>query len=377
MKIAQLTGRSINAGDCLIEERSTALLKHCFPHAQIDMYLRKDVPNCLSTINDADAVVFTGGPLIQELAYSYPLDSYMQISKPIMLLGVGSKTSNGSVEMTYSNYSLSPQTIAFFKKVNDEGLGFGCRDIYTLRVLKRYGLQNILLTGCPAWYDLSNINNLRLSSKGIKHICVSDPWQSCYYEQAISILSFLEKKYTDAKITFVFHEQLNNDLQNKIRVKFPKINIQYIGGDGHGMHIYDSCDLHVGYRVHAHIYNLSIRNRTILIEEDGRGAGVNEILGQINLTAYKDNIKRRLRDYMPIYKKQHPIDIENHHLLEELSLCLDAYEDTDYLYLENAFKLQKRYFDNMMSFISRIRAHQERSQSSENQKYENLWGGGK
>lgn len=52
-----------------------------------------------------------------------------------------------------------------------------------------------------------------------------------------------------------------------------------ISGSADGFLIYDNCDLHVGFRVHAHIYNLSKRNKTLLLNEDFRGFAVNETLG--------------------------------------------------------------------------------------------------
>jgi len=43
--------------------------------------------------------------------------------------------------------------------------------------------------------------------------------------------------------------------------------------------LYDLTDLHVGYRVHAHIYSLSQQSASILINEDTRGVGQVTALG--------------------------------------------------------------------------------------------------
>jgi hypothetical protein len=42
---------------------------------------------------------------------------------------------------------------------------------------------------------------------------------------------------------------------------------------------YDQMDLHVGYRVHAHIYMTSQLRPSVLIAEDGRGAALRGVLG--------------------------------------------------------------------------------------------------
>lgn len=82
-----------------------------------------------------------------------------------------------------------------------------------------------------------------------------------------------------------------------------RIEIHNIAYGCEGFRNYDECDLHIGYRVHAHIYNLSRRKRSILIEEDVRGAGVNHALGLWHLRAYEN--KRRLAHttYEKIYNK--------------------------------------------------------------------------
>jgi hypothetical protein len=49
------------------------------------------------------------------------------------------------------------------------------------------------------------------------------------------------------------------------------------------MTYYENVDLHVGYRVHAHIYMNSISKPSILIAEDGRGAALRRVIGDVIL----------------------------------------------------------------------------------------------
>ena len=42
--------------------------------------------------------------------------------------------------------------------------------------------------------------------------------------------------------------------------------------------LYSNCDLHIGYRVHAHVFMTSIKKPSILIKEDGRGEGMSEVI---------------------------------------------------------------------------------------------------
>jgi predicted regulator of Ras-like GTPase activity (Roadblock/LC7/MglB family) len=43
--------------------------------------------------------------------------------------------------------------------------------------------------------------------------------------------------------------------------------------------VYSEADLHLGYRVHSHIFSLSNRSASILVNEDTRGVGQVQTLG--------------------------------------------------------------------------------------------------
>ena len=50
--------------------------------------------------------------------------------------------------------------------------------------------------------------------------------------------------------------------------------------------VYDEAEIHVGYRLHAHLYFLSHRKPSFLLEEDGRGRGASEALGLRGVPAW-------------------------------------------------------------------------------------------
>lgn len=52
------------------------------------------------------------------------------------------------------------------------------------------------------------------------------------------------------------------------------------------MNCYKDCDLHVGYRVHAHIFMSSISKPSILLAEDGRGRALKYVIGGVILDGY-------------------------------------------------------------------------------------------
>ena len=131
------------------------------------------------------------------------------------------------------------------------------------------------------------------------------------------------------------------------------INVVDITNSCKGFEVYDNSDLHIGFRVHAHIYNLSMRKRSILIEEDGRGAGVNEALGLIGIKAYDD---RFVDDNIYINKIRKAIPCAlNANLISEVDSYLEVLSDTDDRYINNAFLLMQKYYQNMERHILKLK----------------------
>jgi polysaccharide pyruvyl transferase WcaK-like protein len=71
-------------------------------------------------------------------------------------------------------------------------------------------------------------------------------------------------------------------------------DVRDVSGDLAKIGFYERCDLHVGYRVHAHIHFLSRRNPSILLHEDGRGRGVDEALGLPGIPAWSRTLRGRV-----------------------------------------------------------------------------------
>lgn len=367
MEIAFLSGAYKNAGDFLIEQRSIDLLRYVLHNAEIYIYKRNQIIENIDNINLCDSVVIGGGPLYQpELNGYMPLEFIMkEVKSPIMIMGAGWKGIGTGYNFIYK-YKFSDITMKFLQHIDKYGYGLGCRDIYTMRTLLKDNLKNVYMTGCPAWYNLKKINQFDLNNNSwnIKKIVVSDPANLDNLGELIILLKYLKDKFSKAKITCLFHRGINSDkytpdnmskdlqgISEKIRLM--KVDVKDISYGVDGFNIYNDCDLHIGFRVHVHIYNLSIRNRSILIEEDGRGAGVNEALGLVPIRAYDDTFQiasgklRRLRDRLGY--------TTNKHFIDEVDSYIRVLQETDDQYILNAFKLQQKYFKMMVNHISLLR----------------------
>ena len=366
MKIAYLSGAYKNSGDFLIEKRAVELLMHEYPACEFIRIMRNEVEKHIAEVNACDLAVIGGGPIYQTSLVNYmPLETYRnEVEVPTMILGGGWYGKSGSsYEML--RYRFDQQTKRFLEKVYESGFGFSCRDIHTANVLKANGFPKVVLTGCPAWYDLRYVGKteFRRNIDSIRTIAVSDPARVYNLDASLEVVKYLKKRFKDAEIRFLFHRGINLDQHtsgksaaklNEVARSLRDMGVDYrdisYGVDGFSQ--YDQCDLHVGFRVHAHIYNMGIRNRSILIEEDDRGAGVNETLGLPSIRAYDDGLV--LSNRLANKALRSVSNRSNRNLINELDTYLNILLSNDFCYLKNAFAIQENLYRGMKEYMGQI-----------------------
>lgn len=359
MKISLLSGAVKNAGDYLIGERCKALMEFVYPNVMHHTYIR-NFPLKQSEINEinrSDIVIVAGGPCyIKDL---YPghmplVDDLAEIKVPIAAVGCGW---NGRLTQDRDiwGYQFEKESVRLLDRISEDTEYLGCRDFYSLKILKTLGICGVM-TGCPAWYNIKKVSD-RLSLKEIKKIMISDPARNILFgNQSIAIVKYLCNRFPEATIEYVFHRGIAADkytdedsgtaLQN-IRNQLDELGIQWhdISYGSEGFLLYRDCDLHIGHRVHAHIYNLSERHCSILMEEDARGAGVNETLGLWGIKAYSEEMRCNQGKH-EIYKAP------NKYVLQNLDSYLDFIFDDKGVIFNAAFSKMEHYFEKMLNHLS-------------------------
>lgn len=294
MRIALLSGADKNAGDFLIVNRSKQLLEHFIDGCEIVEFPRnRSLDDKLGEINSCDAIVFAGGPGYVPDMYPgrFPLvDDIARITPPFFALGMGGYTPTSNIE----GIRFKPSSRILLDKIEGDGFKLGCRDNLTKRLLNSNGYNSALTTGCPAWYDLNNseVDHLIVapSRSAIRSIAISDPAALSNINAPKYLVKQLREVFPNAEIKLVFHRGWSDDRFTSVEMaevqsrlvkwalenNVEPVDISY---SCEGFAVYNACDLHVGYRVHAHLYNISQRKPSYLIEEDGRGYGANDALG--------------------------------------------------------------------------------------------------
>lgn len=365
-----MSGAYKNAGDFLINHRCRQLIHSVIPDAEICEFKNNQLlDDSIHEINRNDIIILGGGPGYVRNLYPNILSLTTRLSDikiPIFPMALGWIGSDVNSDTLYQ-FKFGEGTRNLFSKISwGERLSFGCRDIYSEKILRINGIRNTIMTGCAAWYDSDYIDSLKIHNDGeIKRICISDPADPFLHDMLFELCVFLKEYIPDVSIRVVFHRGITPDQYTsdetgsklqKICNKLDQIGVVYsdISYSWNGFELYDKCDIHIGFRVHAHIYNLSHRNRTILIEEDSRGAGVNDTLGLQGIKAhdikknFNNSIIRKVNNHM------HFRSDKSQYICCEVMRQLESILSDKGIQYTWAFDRMRYYYEKMIKHISQI-----------------------
>lgn len=301
-----LTGAKNNAGDYLIGHRAKELFAWQRPDRDLVEYDRWKPLNGeqLKVVNSSRALILTGGPALQPNMYPgiYPLvEDLDRIKVPIVTMAIGWKSPYGSWEATH-HYPLADGTCALLGRINESGYQSSVRDYHSLNVLYRHGFRNFSMTGCAALYSRDHVGEDFSPPEAIRKVSfslgVSFFKNRKRHEMNKKLILRLRDAFPEANFSVVFHHSTDArvyrtthnpnmkllEAQQEMLTWLKTEQINYVdisGGVDLMLKHYTECDLHVGYRVHAHILMASLTRPTILIAEDGRGGALKEVLGGI------------------------------------------------------------------------------------------------
>lgn len=343
-----------NSGDFLIEQRSTELIK-TITGAEVDILKRNiSYDDKLDVLNDYDLIVFAGGPIFQPHIYPRRIPFVREIDRvepPVRILGGGWKGYSDSEKVLYQKYNFASSMMSFINAVAKQ-YPLGCRDWYTMRALQKSSVNNLIMTGCPAWYDLGKLDTLKLNQKYSESsltdhvtIGISEPAAQRNKPYFYELIDLMIRTYENADIKLFFHAGIHAEDLTKVHnlcQNNPRITYIDMSGSSDCFRQYDSCFLHIGFRVHAHIYNLSQGNVSILINEDARGIGVNHALGIENVNCLLGNTR--------IYKPQISKQVFDCVILDYIRYI----EQSDYAQYRRAYRQIQESFKVMESFIAKM-----------------------
>ena len=373
-----LTGAKNNAGDFLIKYRAKQLFKEFRPDREIIDFnaWEKFDDEKLRIVNKSCALILMGGQSLQKNMYPgiYKLrDNLDDIKVPIIAMGIGWKSINGEWQDTYK-YMLNEKSISLLEKINSSGYLSSVRDYHTLNAIRFKKFENFLMTGCPAYYDLDFINKEVMTPK-IKKVAFSlgvsfikSPSMERLMKE--NILK-CQEEFSDKEFEVVFHHSLDKEKflsthngtskhvesHNTFALWLDRQNISYVDISGSAenlMNYYKSVDLHIGYRVHAHIFMNSIAKFSILISEDGRAKATKDVIGGIVLNGYIKFKENFISKVLSRILKNYDRYCVNSYLTQELIKNIEYENSIDYIRIKNSRKMIDSNFNVMKKFISQL-----------------------
>lgn len=286
--IVVLCGAYRNCGDHLIGMRARALLRTYVDDNIISLDRKALTKDHYALFKRARAVVLCGGPAYQREIFPkvYALDR-VSVRAPIRPLGLGWKAAASKAPATFK---FTPESAAFIQDIHARIPFSSARDPLTVEVLAHAGVSNVSMTGCPAWYDLAQMERDYKHKPDIRTLVLSMP---ALMQPGVSdLMTWLSGEFPHARRVAAFHHGLYPASTAKGRetgraflafAREAKRQGWEIAGLANSLArmeaLYSEADLHIGYRVHAHIFCLSRRTASILINEDARGVGQSQAMG--------------------------------------------------------------------------------------------------
>jgi hypothetical protein len=286
--LVTLTGAYRNAGDHLIGTRGRALLSTYVDSDIVNIDRKNITDEHYEVFNEAKAVILLGGPAYQGEIFPkiYPID-LDRIKTRVIPMGLGWKGSLGQAPESFEFSEASKDgVLSLHKKIKTSSV----RDVLTLQMIRHQGITNVEMTGCPAWYKLDALDKDYTFQGEVKNIALSLPAKP--YRELVDLITEIGKMFPKAKKTMVFHHGWKPSNSNTGKAMFKwHLKLAAFGAlkdwgavsvaDGLDKfeRVYSDADLHLGYRVHSHIFSLSNRSASILVNEDTRGVGQVQTLG--------------------------------------------------------------------------------------------------
>ena len=286
-----------NSGDFLIGQRAHMLIKYLRP--EVDITIGKGwVPlrdqfqeDFFDSIN---AIIIAGGPGYLPNMYPdiYPLvEQAANFKVPVFLMGLGVWMSS----QAYKNkepYIFNNKSNEFLSQLDKQGTTLGVRDALSYEVLEGSGFKNVQLNGCPVWYSKDFFGKSMKRYDSLRSIAFTPPAAIEYFDQAKTLLSLIVDHFPKAEVIVGFHrgyaeDRYTNSIFANTYSEFAQwsqlkgCKVKDLSYSAETFSEYDEIDVHIGYRVHAHLHFLSNRKVSALIAEDSRGIGVKPCLGTI------------------------------------------------------------------------------------------------
>jgi hypothetical protein len=279
-----LHGAKVNAGDFLIRERGLEILRHLRPSQPLMIHPRWERVDP-DLFDSADAVVLCGGPGLARRFYPRVfamVDDLEAHRTPVLPVALGW---SGTPAEHPERFEFSGKSLAALRTIHERIGWSGVRDDLSMEIVRRAGVGEVRRTGCFAWYHLPSMGQPLQCVERVRCLAFTPAARRREggLREVASLLRGLRRRYRGAERYCVFQRGLRAEFDTETPTRERLATAALARGLGYRVvdasrdpgarELYGQVDLHVGYRVHAHLGTLSRRRPSLLIAEDGRGRG--------------------------------------------------------------------------------------------------------
>ena len=247
----------------------------------------------INKINGGRALIIAGANQLNDEYLPWPgfsLDVLEKIKVPVIPMGVGYA---GNLNGT-GNRCMSSVTKGALQAIHENIQYSSWRCFRTTRYLNESLPEladKFLMTGCPVIYGEKLLSGYPFSEKTEK-IIFTPTERGHWRRREYATLNYILDTFPGAEVTMVLHQDFS---QLSIRESFYNLKNNFVlprhfhayarkrgviviapRTADEGEEIYNNCDLHIGSRLHAHIYSLSMCKKSFLTHVDGRAEGFAE-----------------------------------------------------------------------------------------------------
>ena len=261
---------SRNIGDWLITESLKEIVFSFEPAARIDIVWRADDwHNVKTTLESADHVFFAClaiRPRMHQNEYPY-LSKFLETGVPFSVHAAGTDLPVSRSRDLFARFS--NETIHLLKQMDTSSIVFTTRGVLSQFAAERLGVTTARFVGDIAFSGKAFEKRIFPINEPIQTIIVSDPHRPNIYKRSfVDLLYGLQHLFPEAELRVALHGNNETIWGTSRQHGFECVPIYEDAKNG--LNIYDSADLHVGFRVHGHVSALKRRKYSYLLEQDGR-----------------------------------------------------------------------------------------------------------
>ena len=282
-----------NVGDGLISMRIEELLR---PHTCVARLTSRAVPTAeeIDRMNEADFVVLGGANQLHDEWQVVPggLPVIERISVPIVPFGVGV---DGRPEKTRS---LSPSTRAALRAVHERipASSWRCPETtaYLTRELPDLA-DRFVMTGCPVACGAPLLAGDPFPVRD-DTVVVTVTDRESFWARESATLRVVAERFPDSARILALHQDFSTAAPaagSPLRRLVPRrtaghlhrlagrlgFEVRHLDSVEAAIATYQGCDLHIGSRVHAHLFSLSLARRSVVTKVDERVVGLSRAYG--------------------------------------------------------------------------------------------------